>query len=156
MGQTNILGAMECIENILSCGHRIYIDGIIGHNNNIMYVESLIRCLNIMIPNEKNAFQKLCAKAKEIKDKESCDVHDLIVDKRFLKRCGNWNCRVLYTKHKFGMNVEDAIKGSKTQDILNKWFICKGCRRTFYCSRKCQKIAWNMQYHKHFCNNLFN
>eukprot|EP01084_Bolivina_argentea_P028423 52824_1 len=47
-----------------------------------------------------------------------------------LKKCGNNNC-------KFGVSYNN-INNTK-----HKWYICKGCKLIYFCSRKCQKFAWN-------------
>ena len=37
---------------------------------------------------------------------------------------------------------------------LKKWNICKNCKITGYCTRKCQKVHWNKYNHKKHCNKV--
>lgn len=38
--------------------------------------------------------------------------------------------------------------------VINKWYICKGCKTTSYCSKTCQKINWSRQNHKYQCQMI--
>merc|ERR1712228_89324 len=70
-------------------------------------------------------------------------------------KCGNQLCETKsYATHKYGMKCSDFTTGKKLTKIVNKWHVCKGCQCVYYCSRKCQKIAWNKQRHKAFCTKL--
>ena len=53
-------------------------------------------------------------------------------------KCGNKKCR--HIKSPF--------------DYHTKWYICKKCKKIYYCSRKCQKYDWNRYDHKSYCRQL--
>eukprot|EP01084_Bolivina_argentea_P107318 191880_1 len=53
------------------------------------------------------------------------------------KKCMSKNCK--------------NIKGTQ---VHRKWFVCKGCKITNYCSRYCQKCDWNHGLHKQFCHTV--
>ena len=74
--------------------------------------------------------------------------------REFSIQCGNRACHTSYAKHKYGMETVEFIKGKMKTVIVHKWHICKGCKCVYYCSRKCQKIAWNRQGHKAVCEKL--
>ena len=56
---------------------------------------------------------------------------------RIFKACAYYNCKVVRTN---------------TNKIKMK--ICKGCKLTYYCSRKCQKCDWNSK-HRRECQRLY-
>ena len=80
-------------------------------------------------------------------------------------KCGNIRCTRDYCGDTYGMDTfddmqfasdEDVFKRpvSKRKDRIQRWKICKGCRSTYFCSRKCQKIAWVKFDHKGQCKKL--
>ena len=76
------------------------------------------------------------------------------------KYCGNSRCCKDYTKDKYGFDMDDF--GETVDDdemwvnrkVINQWYICKGCRTTYYCSKKCQKLSWNKGGHRMQCKKL--
>ena len=80
-------------------------------------------------------------------------------------KCGNMKCSKNYMLDKYGidMNIPRDHPDPKTKISLNlwrkrivikKWHICKGCKTTYYCSRKCQKLSWNRYGHRNQCKQL--
>eukprot|EP01084_Bolivina_argentea_P246421 412405_1 len=63
-------------------------------------------------------------------------------------RCGNNKCKILYHVHKYGIRTDASYSVLKP---INKWYRCAGCKLMYYCSRKCQKYAWNMLNHRMHC-----
>eukprot|EP01084_Bolivina_argentea_P056369 103187_1 len=61
-------------------------------------------------------------------------------------RCSNLLCNVRYWDRMYSEPFE--IKGFK---FISKWKLCKRCKIHYYCSRKCQKIDWNLGNHKRVC-----
>ena len=39
----------------------------------------------------------------------------------------------------------------KEKQKLRDWYNCKGCKTVKYCSRRCQKISWNIFEHQKQC-----
>eukprot|EP01084_Bolivina_argentea_P291653 501275_1 len=56
--------------------------------------------------------------------------------------CGNKVCGKSYYIHKYG---------ESSNDVIGKWYKCSACKRSFYCSRRCQKYDWNKFKHRDFC-----
>lgn len=87
-------------------------------------------------------------------------------------KCGNINCNKNYLKDQYHLeisiidydklsqflkkNVNEYLQKLynewKNKVIYNEWRICKNCKRVKYCSKKCQKISWNKQNHRKYCN----
>ena len=73
------------------------------------------------------------------------------------RKCGNSKCNKDYMLDTVGTEefpqtiagLRAAIKFRKA----NKWKFCKGCKTTYYCSRKCQKISWKYG-HRLQCKTL--
>ena len=73
--------------------------------------------------------------------------------------CGNINCKKIYLSNKYDMDVHKVIEAMKQHRdkqliVRNKWYICKGCKTTLYCSRRCQKRSWSRQNHKYQCQQI--
>ena len=91
--------------------------------------------------------------------------------------CGNKECRkyYMYDRYKFDWAykflwvytkrsqmidepkqemVEEMCDKWRNRKAQKKWYICKGCMTTHYCSRKCQKRDWNLHNHKKQCKLL--
>ena len=78
--------------------------------------------------------------------------------------CGNVRCSKDALQDKYGVNekefddplkILDALsKFSHNREKRKKWYICKGCKTTHYCSRRCQKVSWNRQNHKYQCQKI--
>eukprot|EP01084_Bolivina_argentea_P105180 188293_1 len=77
--------------------------------------------------------------------------------------CGNSKCKKKYLCDKYGLVLEANAEGTvpfhvwknydrKITTVVNKWYICGGCKLIRFCSRKCQKYSWNRQHHKHQCD----
>ena len=90
-------------------------------------------------------------------------------------KCGNIDCKINYLDHKYGTNFsidrnildlendshyndydvaaisKDTNEKWKRRERINKWYICKGCKCVRYCSKRCQKISWNIYDHKKQC-----
>eukprot|EP01084_Bolivina_argentea_P197669 338696_1 len=72
-------------------------------------------------------------------------------------KCGNTKCKKDYIASKYGKKYQWGSGNYKLwmkRTVINKWYLCKGCKTTHYCSKKCQKISWKKQYHKHQCKQL--
>ena len=74
------------------------------------------------------------------------------------KKCGNLRCKTDYIYDCFGKEYGKAtqeydVKFWTTVIMKKRWKICKGCKTTYYCSRRCQKKAW-IQGHKQQCQKL--
>ena len=86
------------------------------------------------------------------------------------RKCGNNKCKSIYLKDRYGLPSESVNcetdqgtsminAGIETRYLMRllfgyrKWKLCKGCKTTYYCSRKCQKISWK-QGHKQQCQTL--
>eukprot|EP01084_Bolivina_argentea_P161457 281051_1 len=80
-------------------------------------------------------------------------------------QCGNIQCTKKYLNDRFGINKR--LGGHISRDVVlkvremrykkqfhKKWYICKGCKSTHYCGRKCQKLSWNQQNHKYQCQRI--
>ena len=81
-------------------------------------------------------------------------------------KCGNIKCNIRYVEHKYGIKVPD-VNGDGTADLTiqceqwqnrkkstENWYICNGCKTTYYCSRRCQKKSWNRYGHRRQCQKL--
>eukprot|EP01084_Bolivina_argentea_P213808 363024_1 len=75
--------------------------------------------------------------------------------------CDNKSCKKSYCFDKYGTSFGESAKPHWIEnniDIvmkpLSKWYICKGCHLTFYCSRKCQKFDWVRNNHKCLCQSI--
>ena len=77
-------------------------------------------------------------------------------------KCGNHRCKHVYLKDNYGISeridwCSSVPSEEKLRTIMEnndkKWKLCKGCKTTYYCSRKCQKISWK-QGHKQQCQKL--
>ena len=72
--------------------------------------------------------------------------------------CGNNKCKRNYVVDRYGIRDNDDDGLLKWNDpnlkVIKKWYICKGCKTTYYCSRKCQKISWNKYGHRKLCKRL--
>ena len=80
-------------------------------------------------------------------------------------KCGNVKCNKNYLQDKYGIyyRIDDtqerkmiACREWIKRKIINKWYICSGCKCAKYCSRKCQKISWNKQWHGDQCRKIQN
>eukprot|EP01084_Bolivina_argentea_P197671 338699_1 len=72
-------------------------------------------------------------------------------------KCGNTKCKKDYIASKYGKKYQWGSGNKKLwmqRKVINKWYLCKGCKTTHYCSKKCQKISWKKQYHKYQCKQL--
>ena len=65
------------------------------------------------------------------------------------------------TYEKFMMSIIAKFKGEHpcnnnncNKTIASKFYVCKGCKCAFYCSRKCQKIDW-MKQHRTDCISTY-
>lgn len=79
--------------------------------------------------------------------------------------CGNIKCNKNYMLDKYGIDpnisINDPDLSSKhplnlwrKREAIRKWYICKGCKNIYYCSRKCQKLSWNRDGHRRQCKQL--
>jgi len=74
-------------------------------------------------------------------NQEIFELAETIIAEHYMPvRCGNGKCK----------------RWNSKQKELEKWYICEGCCFVHYCSRKCQKLAWNRQNHKYACKILQN
>ena len=123
---------------------------------------------------EANNFKPYMMSAmKQIQAMNYTDIDDVlyrdamlrIKGKKYLKyalyyentQCQNRKCGKKYLKHKFGVDslpISKKASVHKSLECIRKFYVCKGCKLTFYCSRRCQKIDWNMYGHKQFCNRV--
>ena len=78
-------------------------------------------------------------------------------------KCGNMICRKKYSEDVYGIELPDDsfpkpkyVKQWNNKKAKKRWKICKGCKTTYYCSRRCQKVSWNRGYHKYQCLILQN
>ena len=82
-------------------------------------------------------------------------------------KCGNIRCNKDYLRDKYGLQITtdfgndvsicmiiNEIMKWNEKRVINKWYICAGCKTVKYCSRKCQKISWNKQYHGNICKKI--
>eukprot|EP01084_Bolivina_argentea_P073580 133512_1 len=67
-------------------------------------------------------------------------------------KCGNSKCIKSYVYNKYGNWFLENEDMWKDREIKNKWYLCSGCKVVKYCSRKCQKYAWNQENHKLRCD----
>lgn len=93
------------------------------------------------------------------------DAENRIQEKKYLKyafyykhtQCQNKKCGKKYLKHKFDVDSLPISQNGLPEMSLKcvrKFYICKGCHLTFYCSRRCQKVDWNHFGHKRFCHQV--
>eukprot|EP01084_Bolivina_argentea_P292379 502629_1 len=95
--------------------------------------------------------------------------------------CGNKKCQIGYFEHKYGEAYFDAFQLQSDWvfddhnlvammkklehneynprpffvwklPAIRKWYLCKKCKMVYYCSKKCQKIDWNLYNHRKFCS----
>ena len=83
-------------------------------------------------------------------------------------KCGNAICRRKYMDDVYGVNetnFRQYMDENYCMELLKRkgingskfiWKICKGCRSTYFCSRKCQKIARVMFDHRQQCKTVQN
>ena len=87
-------------------------------------------------------------------------------------KCGNPQCLKKYVSDKYGINITIDISTFfndnkyihkklitlhliwKNRKIQNKWRLCKQCKMVKFCSKRCQKIAWNKYDHKQSCISI--
>ena len=69
------------------------------------------------------------------------------------KQCGNFRCCKNYQDDKYGAGIDKTDESWRNRKVINKWYICKGCRSMYYCGRKCQKISWKYG-HRRQCKKL--
>eukprot|EP01084_Bolivina_argentea_P264253 447574_1 len=83
------------------------------------------------------------------------------------RKCGNLKCTKDYMLEVYGCHIDSAVERDKfslsvlqhwdtkryTVKIGKEWKLCKQCKTTYYCSRRCQKISWK-QVHKKQCKKL--
>ena len=74
------------------------------------------------------------------------------------RQCGNFMCNRRYLHDKYDMTLNKENEGMLVpMNSVKKnkgWCICKGCKTTRFCSRKCQKLAWNRYGHRKQCKQL--
>eukprot|EP01084_Bolivina_argentea_P134036 236500_1 len=78
-----------------------------------------------------NQLRRMC---KKLKSKYSLD----IIEHRNRIFCENRKCHIGFYDH----------------IAVARWYRCKRCKIVYYCSRHCQKIDWNNNWHKPICNVL--
>eukprot|EP01084_Bolivina_argentea_P287646 493583_1 len=73
-------------------------------------------------------------------------------------KCGNILCKKIYLENKYGIITDatfmDLVKQWENRKVINKWYMCKGCKCIKYCSKYCQKISWNFQNHRYYCTAI--
>eukprot|EP01084_Bolivina_argentea_P287644 493580_1 len=82
-------------------------------------------------------------------------------------KCGNVICKKKYIQRKYGISFSQLELNQRTlgtltalhtlwknKKVINKWYICSGCKCIKYCSRYCQKISWNKQNHAFYCKKI--
>eukprot|EP01083_Nonionella_stella_P244346 850542_1 len=68
--------------------------------------------------------------------------------------CNNKECNVPYLLHKFGVSEYPFTPQPEPIGEFKKirtFYLCSGCKMTYYCSKRCQKQDWNVGDHKEFC-----
>eukprot|EP01084_Bolivina_argentea_P287643 493575_1 len=94
----------------------------------------------------------------------------LAVKEKNTHKCGNTLCKKIYLQNKYGFNMSywnsmiqrkftreiamELHRYMKSRKVINKWYICSGCKCVKYCSRYCQKISWNKQNHAYYCRKI--
>ena len=116
-----------------------------------LYYDSIINALHI---HGADKFNKLPIHFAALTPTKVCTKGPKCND-HALKTCGNTKCKKAYLTHKYGINLQllptMPQESWKNLKVLNKWYICGGCKLVYYCSRKCQKISWNKQNHAYQC-----
>ena len=92
------------------------------------------------------------------------EIKELIAKRQFADylnvRCGNQTCREYYLSDKYGIETSGLGEWEKSKirwknrESKKKWYICKGCKTTYYCSRRCQKKSWIGDNHRKHCQKL--
>ena len=165
--KVNYLNIMRNISRIIFASHIYHLF------ENPEFNEFYVHYLNQQYPNQIRVSENIIKSATS-----KLQLNELLILRRYFKlssynkiRCGNYNCNKNYLKdqYHFGVTIIDHDKLAKfakkllmkylqqlykewiNKCIYNKWKICKDCKRVKYCSRKCQKIAWNKQQHNKYC-----
>eukprot|EP01084_Bolivina_argentea_P023909 44664_1 len=105
---------------------------------------SLLEWNKVIRQNEKHINQKA------MYEQRICDAKKI--------KCGNQKCHRDYITDKYGAVMEDVYfnknKKWNNNNAKSKWYLCNGCKTTYYCSRRCQKYGWSRYGHKRQCIKL--
>ena len=70
------------------------------------------------------------------------------INQSVMQRTGKSLCQQLMKQLYIKLGGKHKCDYDKCSKILTKLNVCRGCRSSFYCSRKCQKLDWKVRHRK--------